>query len=396
MRGVAIVVMVVAALAAGLLAASGCPPAVTTSCTDDVQCQTATDPYHRCDLASGRCLCTDDRGCGDTETCNTLGRCQAVAGCVDNDDCGDGLFCRLGNCEAAAGCGGEHCCSTDAACPYQQVCDVLTWQCVPGCRDEADCLLGQGCIGAGGGRLGSCQMVCTSDALCRPGELCNLTTGECAHDTRGPYCLGCSGGVQSDDCGANGNYCLLDTVNGGAYCGVDCSRGQACPNGYECKDVIILPASTLPTCALPEACEVDRCSRTTAPCSVDEDCPEGPPGSTCPRADVGNCELDTNVACSIDAECAGLGACLKQVCREREGASFGVCSCTRDSDCPRDRCVGADVTNPDDPVLGACELSGHPCTLDFECDVITCVQGGCLLGKNCKPADDRTCVDTLP
>ncbi|MBI1947364.1 MAG: hypothetical protein HYS27_16845 [Deltaproteobacteria bacterium] len=385
-----------AVLVVGALAVVGaCPPTVTTRCTLDTQCQTATDAYHRCDVASGRCLCTDNRGCGVNETCNAIGRCQVVAGCHDNDDCGEGLFCRSGNCDARAGCGAERCCSTDAACPYKQICDVLTWSCVPGCRDEADCLIGQGCIGAGGGRLGSCDAACTSDALCRPGELCNLSLGICERDTRGPYCRGCSGGVQSDDCGADGNYCLLDTVNGGAYCGVDCSRGQACPNGYECKDVIILPASTLPVCALPEACVEGSCGRTGGSCLVDEDCPEGPPGSTCPRADVGNCELDTNVPCSVEAECSGIGACLKQQCRTREGAGFGVCSCTKDTDCPRDRCVGADTSDPANPIYGACELSGHPCTLDFECDVITCVQGGCLLGKNCKPADDRTCVDTL-
>lgn len=382
-------------VAGGVLVAAACSPSVTSRCSTDVQCQTATDPYHRCDTTTGQCLCTDDRGCGVNETCNAIGRCQAVAGCLDNEDCGAGLFCRLGNCDALAGCGAERCCSTDAACPYKQVCDALTWSCVPGCRDEADCLIGQGCIGAGGGRLGSCDAACTSDALCRPGELCNLSLGVCQRDTRGPYCLGCSGGVQSDDCGANGNYCLLDTVNGGAYCGVDCWRGQACPNGYECKDVIILPGSTLPTCPLPEACVEGVCSRSGASCVQDEDCPEGPPGSTCPRADVGNCELDANAPCSVEAECAGLGACLKQQCRQREGASFGVCSCTKDTDCPRDRCVGADNTDPANPVYGACELSGHPCTLDFECDVITCVQGGCLLGKNCKPADDRTCLDTL-
>lgn len=393
MRGEALLVLAVV-VAGGLAVLAGCPPATTSRCTADAQCQTLTDRYHRCDVASGQCLCTDDRGCGVSESCNALGRCQAIAGCLNSDDCGDGLFCRLGNCEAVAFCGAERCCSTDAACPFKSVCDALTGACVPGCRDEADCIMGQGCVGAGSGRLGSCDAVCTSDALCGPGELCNLTFGVCERDTRGPYCAGCSGGVQSDDCGANGNYCLLDTVNGGAYCGVDCWRGQACPNGYQCKDVIILPAATLPTCPLPEACVVGVCARTSGPCVMDEDCPEGPPGSTCPRADVGNCELDSNLPCERDAECAGQGACLKQECRQREGASFGVCSCTRDTDCPRDRCVGADNT-ASPAVEGHCELSGHRCTLDFECDVITCVLGGCLLGKNCKPADDRTCVDTL-
>src|SRR6185437_4263039 len=95
-------------------------------------------------------------------------------------------------------------------------------------------------------------------------QLCDVAAGTCITDSRGPYCAGCAGGVASRDCGTYGNYCLLDTVNGGDYCGVDCSDGQACPNGYECKNVIILPASTLPTCALPEQCIEDHCSRTAA------------------------------------------------------------------------------------------------------------------------------------
>ena len=43
--------------------------------------------------------------------------------------------------------------------------------------------------------------------------------------------------------------------------------------------------------------------------------------------------------------------------------------------------------------MGHCELSGHPCYLDFECDVITCVEGGCLIGQNCAPANGLSCVE---
>lgn len=388
-----VAVIVVAALAG----ASGCTKAAGR-CASDGDCDalhTGLD-HQRCALDSGQCLCVDDRACGPDELCNAAGRCQARSGCLTNADCGNGLFCDIGSgqCIADNACGsGQSCCTLDSQCPFRQVCDTLTQACVDGCHDEADCLLGQGCVGGGLGVLGQCGTACTTDALCAFGEICNLGSGLCERDTRGPYCLGCSGGVQSDDCGSFGNYCLLDTVNGGAYCGVDCSAGQECPFGYSCADVIILPRSTLPTCTLPEGCDAGRCSRTGGPCTVHEDCPEGPPGSDCPRADVGNCQLDPLRPCSGDADCPDLGNCLKQECRAREGAAIGVCSCTKDSDCPRDRCIGADISDPASPVVGHCELSGHGCFEDGECDVISCVEGGCRLGRNCKPQSGRTCAD---
>ena len=386
-----------AVLVCALLALS-CTP-TEGRCTLDSQCDALGQGHRACDLERGSCACVDDRGCGVDELCNSAGACQARSGCTNNDECGDeGVFCDIttGNCLSANGCGaGKSCCTLDSQCPFREICDVIAQICTAGCRDEADCVLGEGCIGGGFGRLGQCGNSCSSETTCGFGELCNVGAGLCQRDSRGPYCLGCAGGVQSDDCGSRGNFCLLDTVNGGAYCGVDCAADQACPAGYECRDVIILPASTLPTCALPEACEAERCTRSLTACVIDEDCAQGPPGSDCPRADIGNCALDPLIACENDAACAGAGECLKQECRQREGASFGVCTCTKDTDCPGDRCVGADLSVAKRPRSGSCELSGRDCFEDFECDVIACVLGGCLLGKNCKPANDRTCVDLL-
>ncbi len=359
-------------------------------CTSDAQCDATGQGYTRCNVGSGACICNDDRGCGKNEFCNVAGACQASAGCHTNDDCGSGLFCDVttGVCVPTDVCGSTaSCCTADSQCAFGNVCDEVTRLCVPGCRNDGDCVLGLGCDGVGLGRLGACGISCTSDVLCGPQELCNIAAKKCQRDTRGPYCFGCSGGVSSDDCGAFGNYCLLDTIAGGSYCGVDCSDLQACPVGYACKDVIILPQATLPTCALPERCTDSSCERTSSACDVDEDCGEGPPGSDCPRADVGNCETDATVACATDADCA-TGRCLKQTCRVREGAVRGICTCTKDSDCPRDRCLDASAAG-----AGHCELSGHACFQDADCDTITCVSGGCLLGRNCKPSNDRTCGD---
>jgi hypothetical protein len=381
-------------------------------CTSDFECDATGQGFQACDLDSGLCVCKDDRACGPDEFCNAVGRCQTVSGCGTNDDCGggdSGLFCDVttSQCLSLLECSpeqGQSCCSLDSQCPFRQICDTLTLTCVEGCRGNADCLIGEGCTGAGFGALGVCGTRCTDDNLCANGELCNLTTGQCELDTRGPYCLGCAGGVASDDCGDFGNYCLTDSVNGGEFCGVDCYAGEACPQGYGCSDVIIIPPSA-PFCTFPEICVIADgagsgvCSRSTGTaCVQDEDCPEGPPGGDChiqTNGRFGSCALDPNINCQSDADCTSVDGdeCIRIECRGGEGDSFGHCTCTRDSDCPVDVCVGADLSDPNNPVQGHCELSGHDCFEAFECDIITCVEGGCLIGANCAPSNDRSCRD---
>lgn len=392
------------------LVAAGCNCGGPALCTTDAQCDATGEGFSACKLDEGICICTDDRGCGQDEFCNALGRCQTIAGCVTNEDCGDngqGLFCDIttSQCLSLQECNpaeGQTCCSLDSQCPFRQICDTLTLTCVDGCRDDGDCLIGEGCAGAGFGRLGTCGTACTADNLCAFGELCNLTAGLCELDTRGPYCQGCEGGVASDDCGTKGNYCLTDSVNGGEFCGVDCYGEEACPNGYECQDVIIIPPSA-PFCTFPESCEIAEgqasgvCTRSLTTCTTDEECPEGPPGGDCfaSTGRNGSCAVDPNIGCTFDADCPE-GSCIRIECRGGEGDVFGHCSCTRNSDCPADECDGADLSDPQHPVRGFCKLSGHGCFEDVDCDVISCVEGGCLIGSNCAPSNDRSCRDLLP
>lgn len=405
--------------AAALLSlAQACPQdpnVIERECALDSECGDGK----RCDVAAGICLCANDNGCdAQTEFCNALGRCQSKLGCENNDDCSqDGAvpqFCDVttGQCELKNICDpaeGETCCVIDEQCPFGNICSILDKRCVPGCRDDGDCFLGQGCIGGGFGNIGVCAAgICTGNNLCGFGELCNLATGECTFDTRGSYCFGCAGGVASDDCGDPANYCLTDTTDPtgrSEFCGVDCSQGQPCPFGYSCNDVIIIPPNA-PFCTPPEKCvrnageQSGTCSRSATSCVIDEDCPNGPPGSDCPRADVGNCINDQLRDCSSDFDCCDgancpVGSCVKQQCRGDEGDAFGFCTCTRDTDCPRDVCKGADLTDPNNPVSGNCDLSGHRCFEDLDCDVIACIEGGCRIGANCAPADGRSCRELI-
>jgi hypothetical protein len=162
--------------------------------------------------------------------------------------------------------------------------------------------------------------------------------------------------------------------------------------------VVIVPPAA-PFCTLPETCERGACSRnTTSSCVVDEDCPEGPPGGDCfiqNGGRFGNCALEPDAACQVDGDCAAGDACVVIECRAAFGDDFGRCTCSRDSDCPVDVCIGADLSDPANPVTGQCELSGRECFETFECDVITCVDGGCLLGRSCDLPDDVQCAQIV-
>lgn len=399
---------------------SACPPPpVKGACEADENC----GEFQRCDLQTGLCLCAENRACQQNEFCNDVGRCQPNTGCLVNEDCvvSDdptlNQFCDIksGQCKAELGCDpleGEVCCTLDSHCGFGQICNLIDGRCIPGCRDDGDCLLGQGCVTSGLGAIGQCEAgSCTANNLCGFGEVCDLSTGTCVFDSRGPYCFSCSGGVGSDDCGHPANYCLTDTsdpTGQSEYCGVDCSQNQPCPFGYSCNDVIIVPPSA-PFCTITEVCEKSPGS-TTGTCTVntnviceeDEDCPEGPPGGTCPRAKIGNCLIDQGQECEQDTDCCDdptacpEGSCVKQECRGGEGDQFGACTCTRDLDCPVDTCKDADLTDPNNPIVGHCELSGHDCYENLDCDVISCIDGGCRIGSNCAPANDRNCRELAP
>jgi len=418
------------------LSGANCNSGEPGKCTNDFEC----GEFRACDTGSGECLCTDDRACNAGDTCNGAGRCQPKSGCFSNKDCKtDGEGCENQFCDTIANTcisvcecspeSGETCCTLDSQCAFGEVCNRLGGVCVPGCNEDGDCRLGEGCVKETIGALGTCAAgFCTANNLCDFGEACDLESGECVFDTRGPFCSSCAGGVLSDDCGERGNYCLTDSTDPtgqSSFCGVDCAQGQACPFGYSCNEVIIIPR-TLPFCSAPEICLKSPgetsgvCSRySTVTCSVDEDCPEGPPGSDCPRYNfdceagdmcpggsacpasgrcppfghclVGQnpCEQDVD-CCDDPAECPS-GSCVLQRCVGREGSAFGHCTCTVDSDCPNDDCEGADLSDPQNPQPGRCFLSGRTCFEDIDCNTIACVDGGCRIGSNCAPANDRSC-----
>lgn len=343
------------------------------SCTHDVLrtlCATNADgpAGFVYDADSGACLCGSDAACTSGERCNRAGRCQARVGCESSLDCPAGTFCD----RTSGECLEDEVCTEDIHCPLGEVCDALRYRCVPGCRETGDCPLGGVCRCTNGSdagcRIGRCEAFsCDDDSFCRYGERC--VPGEdpsgpkrCVKDERGPFCGGCEldpgsftrcPGAEED-----ANFCLLDRKVSfyRTYCGVDCSQGQACPWGFECRNILIL---------------------TSALCTEDADCPARGP------------------ACASDADCpagrcdAATGRCGGK-CSYNEDSKRGYCTCSSDGECPRDTC---------DPGSRRCRITRKPCSIDGdECSrAIYCVNMGdraaCLIGKNCAPGEGITCED---
>ncbi len=261
------------------------------------------------------------------------------AGCCDPAG-----TCRSGSQESACGARGLAC----VACGFG-ICAVGA--CLSGTNAGAGAAGGGpsgggATIGGGASGGGSTTVDGGQCSRCRYGELCTVDGGgvSCTSDfdaqTR-PYCASC--GARPEACGTGANFCLIrgDELE----CGVDCSRGQQCPVGYECADVSV---STFLECSASSPCA----SNPTLPCGG---------GSTCPNG----------------------GACDTGFCRP--ACSSGSCGCLVDSDCPRETCQA-----------GKCSLTRASCLNEQDCTAIRCSAGQCLIGRNCSPARGLTCADVRP
>lgn len=373
--------LVVFTLGAVLVACGACRDSRVegTGCSEDKDCGDPASAY-RCEPLTGECYCRTNQACPPTQFCNTIGFCQDRAGCEKNSDCLDpSLFCDT----TSGTCLSYGRCTIDLHCKLGEVCDTSKNTCVEGCRTNGDCN-GTSCrcgetactctattqAGLQGCSIGTCDpFFCADETFCRFGETCRaepdagVTRSQCFNDYEPndrPYCANCLVGPNIETCGNRPNYCLVDTQNGGSFCGVDCSNGESCPRGYSCADVIVVGGGLLP-----------QCSRSNPACPINQALP-----------------------CATDAECPRNGVCAKQpgqpngycagLCTVGEGESVGFCSCLVDRDCAQETCS-----------QGKCSISKRACTTDAQCRAIRCKDfdgiGGCHIGENCAPADGLSC-----
>jgi hypothetical protein len=377
--------------ALSLTTCSGKKVITVIGCAQDSDCGDPT--LFGCNKQTGVCHCKNDGACPKGEFCNPAGDCQAHVTCYVNTDCPSQEICDF----HTNVCIPQGRCTSDDQCEIGQICDLSSGTCVPGCHSFGDCPLGDSCLctDANGKRFEcscaslddadreQCQVgVCSTDACpntaaCPYGKLCRSSDPDagvlptCISDydpNERPYCDTCVATPgQNNTCGNGPNFCLADTSNGdfgGSYCGVDCSEGQECPNGYHCADVVVV---------------------RSIGCSKDTDCPPGP------------------LACQQDSDCGETnGLCQKQAgaltgycsgrCYKHEGDTQGFCTCTVDNECDQDVCESSSRT---------CSISQRNCTLDGSgCEPIRCVPfhglGGCFIGQNCAPNEGLDCSNVRP
>ena len=404
-----------------LLSMSCSKDKVDNTCAVDADC---VIPGTRCNDEKKVCVCSTDEACEEDEFCNRAGSCQKATGCRRNSDCeGEDQLCDL---ESGRCLEGNPNCGLATHCKQNEIC--VGDECALGCHDDGDCVLGQVCFDDGNVALCEDQEgLCSDDSYCEYGEQC--LGNQCKRDRRGPYCRGCDNRrtfSNPEPCDDPKNYCLINSRERGHfrnYCGVDCSLGQDCPNGYRCGFVVIL---TQDVCFTNAECQCDGSlgdgiEWATSTCTVSETCvprdsdgtvstsklycqtprhldcnPGGTGEATCivPKGDrVGFCTCDDDSDCAAGGACVGGQCCTGAVdtsreCRSGEGRVSGYCSCATDTDCPNDNCDGS---------RGACAITGNPCTPgNGDCGPIPCVNGGCQIGQNCAPIQGLACSEVNP
>ena len=391
-RGIAAAALAIA-LAIGLIGA-GCKKGAPNLCTSDKQCAAGFS----CDPSTGACRCESDSSCSETEACNAAGFCQPRLRCTSTADCGKESICD----SPSGACIPRETCTTDVQCQQGQVC--VDFGCVPGCRARGDCALGYVCRPCPAG---------TPAADCRTGNLCVLGPCDdklgcpyghfCMPDAAGekvcqpdplhrPYCEPCARQAGSPYyCpGGQANYCLIDAskpLGQAFFCGVDCSQGQECPNGYQCRDVRIVTAQNCdPKLGL------SSCPSGSVACDPAKNHP-GPGGKG-----IVNDDCDAALPPLVGAVCdPRTSRCAPQCLGTGEAGVQAFCSCIRDEDCPQDVC---------DSATRACAISGRACIVGRvpdECQStnrIWCVKasdprlgdvGYCRIGQNCAPGEGFTC-----
>jgi len=286
--------------------------------------------------------------------------------CGDDADCPPGFRCEQGT--------GLCVCAGDEVCPPGYVC-APDGRCRKrvGCDSNLDCPEGTFCDSQSGTCIEAGK--CTSDKQCPPGQICTEM-------------FRCSPGCRdSGDCPL-GWFCRDGQCRqGGCDSTRDCAVGQLCDRqadacvtaeGRYCTPCQpTSPASPFPCGEGPNFCVMTNNDPSLEPfCGVDCDA-----GQECPNGFSCNLILVApGGSCRSDEECSS------GQCHINEGDEVGFCLCAADSDCPSDAC---------DDFTGYCRITRRPCLPGGnDCDrPIYCIDGLCLIGRNCTPIEGLDCAD---
>jgi MYXO-CTERM domain-containing protein len=199
---------------------------------------------------------------------------------------------------------------------------------------------------------------CTVDTECPSGYHCDASA--CIpNTTSGVLCSPCS---SPSDC--TEGLCLSGGfIDGGTYCGRNCTSGADCPAGYDCAPVTSGSSQCAPTSR--------DCSATTPECTTDSNCPRGYrcSGGTCVR-------IDPEPDCTVDTDCPAGRVCQSGECVTPPPTLHGFGEpCAVGADCGSGQCLDGYCTQscqPDEPLTG--------CPAGYYCDDVECGRGQCRRG----------------
>lgn len=337
--------------------------------------------------------------------------------CNSNRDCVSGETCVGGQC-VPANTGKMFECSSDDACPSDQVCDLSDHTCQPiggadsGIAAGNDASTSTGTPGADGGMMplpdgGTATSTCTADSQCNPpSEIC--LSGTCRFGCTLDTTLCTTGQVcdtNTGHCVAVPTSCTLDSQCAPpvTVCeSTQCVNGCGQPGGIQCVGATSFcntatgrcePPPPPPPCNLDTDCNDPLLICVANLCTPRCDAPAGscPAGQVCNRAD-GRClpgQIALGGTCTLDAQCSS-NFCLAL---NAGMSTYTICSepCAAASNCPLDfACTTVSGMNF---CLGESLFGPPPATFDTTaggfCNMTTntCQSGWCNTGAS-------VCIET--
>ena len=297
-----------------------------------------------CNADGGWSACTPATGPGLERDPNNCGECGRRC----STRLGDALTCIAGRCT----CVHDADCPTGDVCLTGGVCGLDTDPCA-----HVTCTSGSVC------RAGTCAPVACA-AGCRPGEVCDITSGNCRPILPCHFAGPCSdGGICESGAQPDGEPCS-DSVACSA--GDSCRAGTCIGTAYSCPSPVVCQQSV--ACAGDGGCEITPAADGT-PCND---------GVSCTAADqcvsgacTGTAYTCSPNQCASTSECAGDGGCdvtprnVGTACDDGQGCTAGdFCS-------DAGSCTGVTYACPG---VTQCKEAGL-CLGDGGCDVVNKANG---------------------
>lgn len=292
---------------------------------------------------------------------------------------------------------GEPCAPTLAPGEIAQDCadglcvalDTASGFCTRNCADDSKCPDEFICQAAG--RYGKvCRKLtgCKADADCPSGHSCDVATGVCYIKVQRTLCSPCQDALQCPQGGA----CFQAIGSGEQFCTGPCGAADACPLGFECREIPAGADKALIKQCVPQTMSCNSGRTLCAPCKGDAEC--GGPFDLCVRNVVSgetfcgrDCDPHKNV-CPVDGcDPAKLDSAQNPDCP----ASF---SCTNIGKSDDPNVVGPFQCLPNsNTCVGYCDAADEQgqirqCGLGQDCNQAS---------KSCQPATDgrecSPCID---